>query len=129
MKQLRAMKGRQEGLTMISWVILIAVIGFFALFIIKLFPIYMEHFDIKSSLHSLATDADVRGGGGAASIREHLDKRLEINDVSDVTDDNITITQDDTGYQVNVTYEVKTSFIYNISLVVHFDDTVEVPAR
>lgn len=128
MQQLRAMKGRQEGMTMIGWLILIAVIGFFAVFIIRLFPIYMEHFNVKSSLNSLATDTDVRGGG-AGSIRDHLDKRLQINDVSDVNDDDITITQNDTGYQVNITYDVKTSFIYNISFLVHFNDTVEVPAR
>ncbi len=128
MKQLRAMRGRQEGMTMIGWIILIAIIGLWALFIIRLFPIYMDHFDVKSSLNSLKTDADVRGGG-AGTIRDHLDKRLQINDVSDVTDDDITITPDGTGYQVNITYDAKASFIYNISLVVHFDDTVEVPAR
>lgn len=128
MRQLRAMKGRQQGLTMISWLLVLVFVGFFALFVIRLFPIYMEHFDVKSSLNSLKDDPDLRSGN-VELIRDHLDKRLQINDANDITDDDITITQNDSGYQVNITYEAKTSFIYNISLVVHFDNSVEVAVR
>lgn len=126
MRQMCAMKQRQGGLTLISWLVVIAMAGFAAMFVIRLMPIYMEHFDVKSSLTSLVTDPELRGGT-IDLIRDHLLKRLEMNDANDVTSDDITITPSDTGSQVNITYDVKTPFVYNISLMVHFDDTVEVP--
>ena len=128
MVRMHAMQQRQRGLTMISWAIIMAVIAFFAMMAIRLFPVYMEHFSVVSSMTSLVADEDARGKS-PLEIQTRLFKRFEVNDVTSVTADDVTITRDGEANTVNIVYDVQVPFLYNIDFLVHFNDTVEVGAR
>lgn len=118
----------QRGLTMISWVIIIALASLLVVMGLKLFPVYMEHFSVSSSLKSLSTDDGLRGVS-PGELRTALEKRLQINDVKSVDKDAITVARNGGVYEVNVAYEVQIPFVYNIDFLVSFDDTAEVAAR
>lgn len=116
----------QKGLTAISWAVLIAVLSFFAMLFLKLFPLYMENFGVASSLKSLQNEdrsMDI------IEIRDLLSKRLDINDVENVKTKNISIIRKGSSYTVEVDYEVRVPFAFNVDLVVSFNNEAEVPAN
>ena len=50
---------KQRGVTAIGWMVILGLIGFFALIALKLFPMYSENFSVISSLKSLQNEPQV----------------------------------------------------------------------
>lgn len=119
---------RQRGLTLISWMFIFAIAGFLGLMLLKLIPVYIEHFNVASSVSSLASDADLQGKSPSV-LRDGLVKRLQINEVRNVHPEDILIARNGGVYEVTVDYEVVVPFVYNISFLVSFVDVAEVPVR
>jgi hypothetical protein len=113
---------RQDGLTFISLLVVLAVIGFFAYIGIKLTPVYLENFSVKSSLKSLAEEESQ--GLGVGELRSRLLKRLEINSVTSVSDRDIQIWSEAGSTTVGIQYEVVAPFYGNVSILISFDDSV-----
>ncbi len=111
----------QAGLTLISWIILILLIGFVAMFGFRLFPIYMEYYSINASMNTAAHRIQV--GETPAQIRLSIDNLFTINGVNDVTPGkNVTISspQADNTITLTLRYDERVSFIGNVDLLVHF---------
>jgi Tfp pilus assembly protein FimT len=121
-------RNRQRGMTAIGWMIIIALVALVVMLALKLFPLYLEHFSVTSSLDGLATDHDLVGAPPSA-LRTSLMRRFDINNVRNVHKEDVFIQRGGSGYQVNVDYEVRVPFVYNVDLVVTFSDTAEVPGR
>ena len=119
------LRDRQQGVTLISWIVILGVVAFLTTIVLRLFPVYIEHMAVTSSLESLAQEKEPMG---ASEIRTKLMKRFEINDVENVTRKDIKIESARGVYQVNIAYEVRTPFMSNIDFVVSFDDDAEVRA-
>jgi DMSO reductase anchor subunit len=118
----------QQGITLFGFVLTMFLIGFVAFTTLKLFPVYMEHFSILSSLESLEQERD-KEFVGAAEVRNTLLRRFQINNVTQASKDDISIIRDGQIYHVEIAYEVRIPFLSNVSLVVSFNNTAEVPAR
>lgn len=118
---------KQKGLTFLSTLLLLIVIGFFAYLAIKLIPIYLEYFNVSSSLNSLASEESQ--GLGVGELRDRFMKRLQINDVKHVDRRNVKITRDGPAHVVAVKYEVREQFYGNLYLLVIFDDSVTIPVN
>jgi len=113
---------QQEGMTFISLLIVLAVVGFFAYIGIKLTPVYLQHFSVTSSLQSLAEEESQ--GLAVGELRSRLLKRLEINSVTNVTEDDIKVRSEANSKTVTVQYEVQEPFYGNVSLLISFEDSV-----
>ncbi|MDD5035016.1 MAG: DUF4845 domain-containing protein, partial [Methylococcaceae bacterium] len=74
---------RQKGMTLIGFLLMLTVAGFFVLLGLKLFPIYLEHFQIKSSLTSLKSDPEF-ASRSRDEILSALEKRWDINGITRV---------------------------------------------
>ena len=118
-----AARGRQDGMTYLGMLIMLVVIAFCAVVLIKVLPLYMEHFKVKSSLDSLAQDAkDSQAALSPVEIEQHLLKRLSINDVQHVTKEDIQVTRDGRKIVVVVDYEARVTLFDNLDLVARFPD-------
>lgn len=117
-------KGRQYGITYMGMLILLVVIAFVAVVVIKVFPLYLEHMKVQSSLNSLAQEAKDSGEAlpPPPEILRQLFNRLNINDVEHVRKDNIHITREGHKIVVSVNYEARVHLFYNIDLVAQFPD-------
>ncbi|MFZ4701712.1 MAG: DUF4845 domain-containing protein, partial [Candidatus Methylumidiphilus sp.] len=51
------MANRQNGMTLISFLLVFVVAGFLVLLTLKLVPVYLDHMKVKSSLEGLKTEA------------------------------------------------------------------------
>jgi hypothetical protein len=120
------MPGKQGGMTGLGWLTVIALVIFFALLIVKIVPIYIENYSVKTVLGSLEeepliTQKPVR------EVRKIVERRLQINSVYDL-DDKIHIEKSSGVLTVDITYEVRKPMFANIDIVVSFSDNVELVA-
>ena len=117
------MKHKQRGITLLGF-IFVAIIGaFFAFIAMKLMPVYSEFFSVKSSMNSLAKESV--SGEDLTSIQTKLQRRFDIDYVETVTAKQAKIVPGTGGKQLNMNYEVRTPFVYNVDFVVKFDYSVD----
>ncbi len=116
------------GLTALSFLLLLVVIGFFALLVIRLFPVYLEYFNVTSSLKAVQSEAQMESLSNA-EIKTRLLRRFEVNDVAHVGRQDIRIETEADKRKIIVAYEVREPFLGNVDLVVSFDEQVEIQGR
>jgi len=116
---------RQRGLTFISLIFVLWIVGFFVLLILKVGPIYLDHSKVLSALAAVeeAPDAAMLS---ERDIREMLRKRFDLNYVSDVEASDIKIYKSGYYLKVEIKYEVVKKIMGNLSVLVEFNDVVEV---
>ncbi len=116
---------RQQGMTAIGWLLVLMVGGFFVLLVLKLGPIYMENYTIKTALMALKNEPGVEKQS-SKDIRQALMSRLDINYVTTLPKDAIDISRKTGGNKwVDITYEVREHLFYNVDVVLSFSDEVE----
>lgn len=117
---------RQQGLTAIAIVLILAMIAFFAMIAIRLFPVYMENFSVVSHLESLSEEADIEQKTNG-EILSTLQKRFDIDDVKHVTGENVFIERNKDGSMlIAIEYEVRTPAVANVDMVISFIDEVKI---
>ena len=116
---------RQQGLTFISLVFVLGLIAFFVLLGLKIGPIYLDHSKVVSALAEIEKTTDIEEQS-EAQIRDSLSKRFNMNYVYDVTQDDITITKQGNYLKVAIEYEVVRKIVGNLSVLVEFNDVIEV---
>ena len=122
MNSIASRKG-QNGMTYLGMLIMLIVIAFFAIVMIKVAPLYLEHFKVQSSLDSLAQESkDGQPLSSPQEIEKHLFNRLGVNDVQHVTRKDIKITREGRKTVVVVDYEARVTLFDNLDLVAHFPD-------
>ncbi len=122
---MNALPERQQGLTFISLVFILGLIAFFVLLGLKIGPIYLDHSKVVSALAEIEKTPDIEQQS-EYEIRESLRKRFDINYVYDVTPKNITITKYGNYLKVAIKYEVVKKIAGNLSILVEFNDVIEV---
>ncbi|MDO9103642.1 MAG: DUF4845 domain-containing protein [Methylovulum sp.] len=116
---------RQQGLTLLSLLFGLGLLAFFVLLILKIGPIYLDHSKVINALAALEKTTDVETMT-EPEIRGILDKRFNMNYVSDVTRDDIKITQSGNYLKVVIAYDVIKPIFGNLSVLVEFNDEIEV---
>ena len=116
---------RQHGLTLISIVFILGLIAFFVLLSLKIGPIYLDHSKVVSALAEIEKTPGIEDQS-EAEIRNSLSKRFDINYVNDVTQKDITIVRHGSYLKVAIEYEVVRKIAGNLSILVEFNDVIEV---
>jgi hypothetical protein len=116
------MKRTQSGITLLGFVIVLAVVGLFAYVGMKLFPMYSEFYSVKSALKGLASEPGI-GNTDPARIQDLFFRRLYISYSENVKKENVKIKRVDDGWQMEVSYEVRKPLIANLDVVGKFDAT------
>ncbi|HEY8681612.1 MAG TPA: DUF4845 domain-containing protein [Rhodanobacter sp.] len=120
------MKSKQLGVTLIGFLFIMVIVGFFAFMAMKLFPSYSEYMGVSKAMTQTATEGT--NGKTLDDIRRSLMFKMGFQYVDDATikPSDITIKRDAGGTsQLNVTYDKKIPFIYNIAFLLHFDKSVQ----
>jgi len=119
---------KQQGMTLIGWILVFMLVAVIAIVALKLIPVYLDGYKVYQSMASLAEDDSARGKN-PNELRKLLLRRLDINMVTDVTSDNITLTHQGGKTMVEVDYEVRRQMFGNLYAVVVFNKTVEISGR
>ena len=113
------MKRNQSGMTLIGFVIVLAVAGFFAYTGMKLVPMYSEYYAVKQALKGLAQEPGV-ANYEPAKIQDLFFRRLYISYADNVKPENVKIKRADNGWQMDVDYEVRKPLVSNLDVVGKF---------
>ena len=116
---------REKGLTFISLLFILGIIGFFVLLILKIAPIYMDHSKVVAALKALEASPELPTQS-AEQIKISIAKRFSMNYVNAITYDDIKITKHGSYVKVEIAYEVVEKIMGNASVLVQFDDAIEV---
>lgn len=116
---------RQAGMTLIGWLLTLLLVLVVLIVLIKLVPVYLDGYKVYQSLESLKEDSNARGAN-SAKLRQMLMKRLDINMVSDVTADDVSINREGKSTTVEVEYEARRQIFGNLYAVIVFSKSVEI---
>lgn len=116
---------QQQGLTLITITLILAVLGFFVLLGLKIGPIYMNHSKVVNALAAVENQVDVETLSKHEIITS-LNKRFGMNYVDKVTEEDITITKHGNYLKVEIIYERVEKIMGNLSVLVEFNEFFEV---
>ena len=115
------MKHKQGGMTLLSFVMVLAVVGFALYIAMKLFPMYQEYYGMKSSMKSMAAELSAGGEVDPGKATEMFFKRMDMNYSESIKRDNIKFDRIDGGWRMNVKYEVRRPLVGNLDIVGNFE--------
>lgn len=114
---------KQRGITLIGFIMLLAVIGVFLFVGFKLFPVYSEYYSAVTDLNAVCRESDAPNAS-LQEMRSKLDRRFNISYVSSIdTKKDIKIIKEGDMKLLNINYEVRRPLIYNLDFVAKFDVT------
>lgn len=119
------MKAKQAGVTLIGFLIIIIIVGFFAYMAMKLAPSYSEYMGVTKAMKQIADEGT--NGKSLEDIRRELFFKMNFQYVDDATIQprDVTIQREKGGVSnLNVTYDKDIPFIYNIDFLLHFSKSV-----
>lgn len=118
-------RDRVKGITLIGFVIVLCVLGFFAYLAMRLVPMYVEYYGVVKAMEQ------VRSEPGAAQksveeIRRNLSLKFDTQyvDSASVPPSAIQLVRESGGATLRIAYEKRVEFLYNIDLVGKFDKSV-----
>ncbi|GAB3365337.1 DUF4845 domain-containing protein [Lysobacter rhizosphaerae] len=113
------MKRTQSGITLIGFIIVLAVVGLFAYVGMKLIPMYTEFYGVKKAMASLANEPGITQMD-APAIKDLFYRRMYINYAENVKTSDVTLTRKEAGWLMVVDYEVRRPVIANLDVVGKF---------
>jgi hypothetical protein len=119
---------RQRGLTLISWLVVFMVIGFFIMLGLRLGPIYMHNYSVKNIMADLQQEPLI-SRKPVGEIRQMLMRRFDINGIENLGRDNIKISRSGGTTKVEVVYETRQHIAGNVDVVVTFNESLELIAN
>ncbi|KTD32273.1 transmembrane protein [Legionella moravica] len=122
---------KQQGMTLIGMLFTVIVVVMAAVVVMRVVPVYLQHYSIVQSIKGLnETPVSTLTGDSYSDIetlRASLSKRFDINGVDDLNNDQLVISPDGPNrFKVKLKYQVVKPLVYNMSLMVDFDNTYEV---
>ncbi|HEY8010142.1 MAG TPA: DUF4845 domain-containing protein [Rudaea sp.] len=113
-------RNTQKGMTLIGFIIILIVVGFFAFAAMKLVPVYVEYFGVVKSMKAVANDINAPTME-LVEIRKKLDVNFDLQYVSDLPPDAIKLERQNGRRALRIVYDRQIPFLYNVSLLAHFD--------
>lgn len=122
------MKRKQSGLSLVGFLVVLAVVGFAAYVGMKLFPMYQEYYSVQSAMKGLANEPGV-ADMDPAKVQDLFFRRLYINYSENVKPQNVKFERMEGGWKMQVNYEVRRPLVGNLDVVGKFDKTQELTRR
>ncbi len=120
---------KQNGLTLLGFLIVVALVCFFVLVGLKLFPLYNEKFGVDQSLKSVANQPEA-AKMSERDVHKYFMRAANINGLSRFKEKNIDdyLSANKIGErprEMRMQYEARTNLFGNLDVVLVYDRTVE----
>ena len=113
------MNRKQSGMTMLGFLITLAVIMFFLFCGMKILPMYTEYYSVKKALAGMASEPGL-ANSSKENVRKLFMRRLDMSYALNVKPDALKIESTDQGYMLTVDYELRKELIANLDVVGKF---------
>lgn len=99
----RYMNERQRGMTLIGMLLLLILIGFVALIAMKVIPMYVQYYSIKSTIESVRKESV--SNMTTVDIQKAIQKRFDTGYVENVRAQDLKIRNVPTGKALDLVYQ------------------------
>lgn len=118
---------RQRGAGFLLLIVLIALASFFGTIALKVGPLYLNFWTVRSIMEESAQQIDPSQEGGARGIVMSIEKRLYINSIENIKGSDFEVERiDGERFQVSLAYEERVHLFFNVDAVVSFSHQIEV---
>jgi Tfp pilus assembly protein PilE len=114
---------RQEGMTAVGWLIVLALIGFFTLLALRMVPSYLEYYKIAQTLETIEAEGAL---DTPAAIRRLLERRFDISYVHSITPRDVSIKSAGGNWDVTAKYDSRVHLFANVDVIMSFNKKVQV---
>jgi type II secretory pathway pseudopilin PulG len=111
---------KQQGMSLTGLILVLMVLGAFALLAIKIVPSYLEFRAVRDGMVRAQ-----QAGGSVAEMRQVFDKFAEVNNVEAVRGRDLVISRDDAGPTISFAYEKRIPLTGRATLVIDYDGTTD----
>jgi hypothetical protein len=111
----------QKGMSILSWLMILAFVAFVASAVFKMLPHYLDYMSMEKIITSVETDPsmEIRTVG---AFYGHVGKGMEVNTIRDLDlRDALKVKLENNEFKAHLKYERREPLIQNIDLVVRFD--------
>jgi hypothetical protein len=115
----------QKGLTTIGWILAIAIFGSIVLTGLKILPMYLDYYNVKTVVDSVANDPEI-DPKSKRDLWTAINKRLLINQVRSLKRENVSFVRKDGVTTITVDYTAEKPYIAQLYLVAKFNYTVDI---
>lgn len=122
------LKSKQQGMTMISTIVVVVFLLFQVVIAMNVIPVYMTDSTVKTIMDELPNDATAQNTS-SKSLKGLVAKRLSINSVYTIKPEQITIKKGRGENIVIIDYEPRGKLIGTLEYIVHFKHEARIPTR
>ncbi|QBG87641.1 DUF4845 domain-containing protein [Xanthomonas oryzae] len=122
------MKRKQSGMTLMSFVVVLAVVGFGLYIGMKLFPMYQEYYSVRAAMKGLANEPG-SANMDPSKLQDLFFRRLYINYSENVKKEDVKFERIEGGWRMKVNYEVRRELVGNLDVVGKFDTAQDLTKR
>ena len=119
----RPSNGRQRGMTLIGMLLLLIVIAFVALIAMKVVPMYIQYFTVKSTIESVRKEPQI-AQMSPTDIQNAIQKRFDIGYVDNITARDLKIRNDRGGRVLDLVYQDERALFYGLSVVLKVNEAI-----
>ncbi len=116
---------KPRGITLIGFIIVLAVVGFFVYLAMRLVPVYLEYMGVVKAMEQVRNEP-----GAARASPEQIRNSLSLKFSTQYLDNNavppqaIQVIREGNAQVLRIRYERRVPFAYNVDLLVSFDKSV-----
>ena len=122
---------KQQGMTLIGWVMVLAIIAFFATIVMRLLPVYQEYYSVLQIMDGMEIELK-NNKLTKKQVMILFEKRFDTGYVFSVKKDNIEISRGKNNVHVSkvvIDYEVRKPFMAQVDLIAHFKTEIDVEPK
>jgi len=120
---MRPANQRQRGMTAIGMLLLLIVIAFVALIAMKVVPMYMQYFTVKSTIESVRKEPQI-AQMSPTDIQNAIQKRFDIGYVDNITARDLKIRNENRGRVLDLVYQDERALFYGLSVVLKVNEAI-----
>jgi hypothetical protein len=112
---------KQSGISLMSLILTLAVLGFLGVMAAKLMPAYVEYFTVKKIFSAMEQAGDLKGS--VRDIRASYEKRNAIEDVKSVRGDDLEVSKEGGEAVISANWSVRIPMVSNVNACLDFSVT------
>ena len=117
-------RGRaQRGITVIGMLILIIAIAFVALIAMKVVPMYIQYYTIKSTVESIRKEPQL-AQMSAQDIHNAIQKRFDIGYVDKIAARDLKLRNERNGRVLDLVYQDERELFYGLSVLLKVNESI-----
>ncbi len=114
---------RQRGMSVIGLLLLLVVIGFVALIAMKVIPMYVQYFSIKSTIESVRKEPQL-AQMTPQDIQAAIQKRFDIGYVENIKANQLRIRNDRNGRVIDLVYQEERALFYGLYVLLKVNESL-----